>query len=105
MPTPFNEELYNHLSTIMERSIGLSLDIRQLDRLRLESDKLADVIAKNVERISQEKALQVCKLLNDAVKLGFKAVGAEIEALKADKNADAEDDARAKQRTLEASGE
>lgn len=82
MAIPFNEEIYNHLSTIMERSVGISLDIRQLDRLRLESDKLAEVITKHVERISQDKALQVCKLLNEATKSGFEAVGAEIEALK-----------------------
>lgn len=82
MATPFNEEIYNHLSTIMERSVGISLDIRQLDRLRLESDRLAEVITKHVERISQEKALQVCKLLNEATKAGFTAVSEEIEALK-----------------------
>ena len=82
MTTTFNEEIYNHLSTIMERSVGVSLDMRQIDRLRLESDRLAEVITKHVERISQEKALQVCKLLNEATKSGFEAVGAEIESLK-----------------------
>lgn len=80
--TPFNEEIYNHLSTILERSVGISLDIRQLDRLRLESDRLAAVITKNVERIAQNKALQVCKILNEATKAGFEAVGAEIAELK-----------------------
>lgn len=85
MATPFNEEVYNHLSTILERSVGISLDMRQIDRIRLESDKLAEVITRHVERISQEKALQVCKLLNDATKAGFKAVGEEIEELKTNK--------------------
>ena len=82
MATPFNEEIYNHLSTILERSVGISLDMRQIDRLRFESDKLAEVISKHVERISQEKALEVCKLLNEATKSGFQAVAAEIEDLK-----------------------
>lgn len=82
MATPFNEEIYNHLSTILERSVGVSLDIRQLDRLRLESDRLADVITKHIERAAQDKALQVCKLLNEATKAGFQAVRAEIEDLK-----------------------
>jgi hypothetical protein len=82
MEQPFNQNLYNHLSTIFERSAGISLDIRQLDRLRAESDKLAEVITKQIEKVSQEKALQVCKLLNDATKAGFLAVGAEIEKLK-----------------------
>ena len=82
MATPFNEEIYNHLSTILERSVGISLDMRQIDRLRMESDRLAEVITKHVELIAQAKALQVCKLLNDATKAGFQAVGAELEAIK-----------------------
>ena len=105
MATPFNEEIYNHLSTILERSVGISLDMRQIDRLRLESDRLAEVITKHVERISQEKALQVCKLLNEATKAGFQSVAAELEVLKGNKEADLEDQARADQRTLEASEE
>lgn len=80
--TPFNEEIYNHLSTILERSVGISLDIRQLDRLRLESDRLAAVITKNVERIAQKKALQVCQILNEATKAGFEAINAELTSLK-----------------------
>jgi len=82
MATPFNEEIYNHLSTILERSVGISLDMRQIDRLRMESDKLAEVITRHVDRIAQDKALQVCKLLNDATKAGFEAVGAELEIVK-----------------------
>jgi len=90
MATPFNAEIYNHLTTILERSVGISLDIRQLDRLRMESDKLAEVITRHVERISQEKALQVCKLLNDATKAGFAAVGSEIEDIKTSLNVGAD---------------
>ena len=82
MEQPFSQDLYNHLSTILERSVGTSLDIRQLDRLRLESDKLATVITRHIEHVAQERALQVCKLLNDATKAGFAKVGAEIEELK-----------------------
>jgi hypothetical protein len=78
----FGEDLYNHLSTILERSVGLSLDIRQIDRLRIESNKLAEAITRQVEKIAQERALQVCKLLNEATKSGFEAVGAQIDALR-----------------------
>jgi len=87
MSTPFNEEIYNHLSTILERSVGISLDMRQIDRLRLESDRLAEVITKHVERISQAKALEVCKLLNEATKSGFEAVGEELKQIKASADA------------------
>ena len=83
MPTPFNEEIYNHLTTILERSAGINLDMRQIDRLRMESNRLAEVIAKHVEQIAQTKALQVCKLLNDATKAGFETIGAELAELKA----------------------
>lgn len=78
----FSQALYNHLSTLLERSVGISLDMRQIDRLRLESDLLAKVIEARVERIAEEKALQVCKLLNEATKAGFEAVGAELAKLK-----------------------
>jgi hypothetical protein len=82
----FNDELYNHLTTIFERAVGTPLDMRQIDRVREESNKLATVITTNVERIAQEKALQVCKLLNDATKAGFKAVSEELELIKAQQN-------------------
>lgn len=78
----FGEDLYNHLSTILERAMGSTLDMQKIDRLRHESERLAKVIERRVEQLSQEKALQVCKLLNDATKAGFMAVAAEIEALK-----------------------
>jgi len=105
MSQPFNEEIYNHLSTILERSVGISLDMRQIDRLRMESDKLAEVITKHVELISQAKALQVCKLLNDATKAGFAAVGAELETLRERSKDEQEGQARADQRSAEANGE
>lgn len=82
MDQPFSQELYNHLSTILERSVGMPLDMKQIDRLRFEADKLSAVITKHVEKVAQDKALQVCKLLNDATKAGFQTMAAELEQVK-----------------------
>lgn len=83
MSKSFGEEIYDRLSTILERSMGSTLGMQQIDRLRMESGKLADLIAKQVEKIAQEKALTVCKLLNDATKAGFAAISAELTDIKA----------------------
>lgn len=105
MAAPFEQELYNRLSTIFERTVGIALDIRQIDRLQDESRKLADLLNKQINAVAQARALEVCKLLNVAVADSFKVVARDIAALKAEKEVDAEDQARADQRTLEAQEE
>lgn len=78
----FGQELYNHLSTIVERAMGQNMDLKQMDRLRMESEKLGVVITKHVEAIAQEKALDICKKLNEATKAGFEVMEAELDALR-----------------------
>ena len=82
MAAPFEQELYNRLSTIFERTVGNSLDIRQIDRLQDESKKLADLLNKHINKVAQERALEVCKLLNVAVADSFKVVAADIQSIK-----------------------
>lgn len=105
MSASFEQELYNQLSTIFTKTVGSSLDIRQIDRLNDESKKLAAMITKHINTVAQARALEVCKLLNVAVADSFKVVARDIAALKADKEADEEDAARTAQRTLEAQEE
>ena len=78
---PFEQELYNRLSTVFERTVGIALDIRQIDRLHDEAKKLGELITKQINKVSQEKALQVCRLLNEATLEGFKLVGEDISTL------------------------
>ena len=82
MAASFEQELYNRLSTIFERTVGISLDIRQIDRLNDESKKLADLLTKQINKVAQERALEVCKLLNVAVADSFKVVAADIQSIK-----------------------
>ena len=96
MSTPFEQELYNRLSTIFERTVGTSLDIRQIDRLNDESKKLADLLNRQINKVAQERALEVCKLLNVAVADSFKVVARDIAEIKQQiANANAEEDAGA----------
>ena len=60
---PFSQDLYNHLTTLLGKSIGLSLDARQIDRLNFEANKLANVIEKHVNKTAQERSLKVCALV------------------------------------------
>lgn len=83
MRDKFRQDVFNHLSTILERSAGIVLDIRQIDRLRLEANRLADAISDYVEKSAQIKALEVCKLLNEATKAGFAMVEEELKQIKA----------------------
>ena len=82
MSAPFEQELYNRLSTIFERTVGISLDMRQIDRLQDESRKLADLLNKQINKVAQERALEVCKLLNVAVADSFKVVAKDIAEIK-----------------------
>ena len=79
----FSEELYNRLSTILERTVGISLDIRQIDRLNDEAKKLGDLLTRQIQVEAQKRALEVCRLLNEATQEGFKAVGKDIAEIKA----------------------
>lgn len=83
MAKDFSEELYNKLSTIFERTLGNALDIRQIDRLNDEAKRLGAIINAQINKVAQERALQVCKLLNEATQDGFKAVGKDIADIKA----------------------
>lgn len=78
----FTQELYGRLSTLFERAIGHSLDLRQIDRLNDESRKLAELINKQINTVAQARALAVCKLLNDATSGAFKIVAEEDEKLR-----------------------
>ena len=86
MSASFDQELYNRLSTIFERTVGIALDIRQIDRLNDESKKLADLIDHRINEVAQKRALEVCKLLNVAVADSFKVVAADIAEIKAQQN-------------------
>lgn len=86
MTTSFEHELYNRLSTIFERTVGIALDIRQIDRLNDESKKLADLITRHINTVAQARALEVCKLLNVAVADSFKVVAKDIADVKAQLN-------------------
>lgn len=77
----FQQTLYNQLSTVFSRTLGHSLDIRQIDRLNVEAKKLGDLITAQVNEVANKRALEVCKLLNDAVKAGFQIVAEEDNKL------------------------
>ena len=78
----FEQELYNRLSTIFERTVGISLDIRQIDRLNDESKKLAELLTKQINVVAQARALEVCKILNLAVADSFKVVAKDMAEVK-----------------------
>ena len=82
MSAPFEQELYNQLSTIFTKTVGSSLDIRQIDRLNDESKKLAATLTKHINTVAQARALEVCKLLNVAVADSFKVVASDIQSIK-----------------------
>jgi phosphosulfolactate synthase (CoM biosynthesis protein A) len=73
----FQQQLYNQLSTVFTRTLGHSLDIRQIDQLNMEAKRLGDLITEQVNDVANKRALEVCKLLNDAVKAGFQIVSEE----------------------------
>ena len=80
--SPFNERIYNRLSTIFEKILGSTLSMPQMERLQTECQALANEITQQINTVSQAKALEVCKLLNDATKAGFIAVSADVQLLK-----------------------
>jgi hypothetical protein len=77
----FQQQLYNQLSTVFTRTLGHSLDIRQIDRLNVEAKNLGDLITKQVNDVANKRALEVCKLLNDATQAGFRIVAEEDQKL------------------------
>jgi phosphosulfolactate synthase (CoM biosynthesis protein A) len=77
----FQQQLYNQLSTVFTRTLGHSLDIRQIDQLNMEAKRLGDLITEQVNDVANKRALEVCKLLNDAVKAGFQIVAEEDNKL------------------------
>lgn len=66
---PFENELYNHLSTILGKGLGVPMDQRQVDRLSFECNRLAEVLSKRVTEMAKETAqketLKVCALVLD----------------------------------------
>lgn len=79
----FEQELYNKLSTIFSRTIGNTLDARQIDRLNLEAKNLATLISKQVNEVAQDRSLTVCKILNETVKEAFMMAYKDIADIKA----------------------
>ncbi len=80
---PFNEKLYSKLSTILGKTIGQSLDIRQIDSINHECKLLAELIAEFVDARSHVKTLEVVKLLQEEIVKGFEVMDAQVADLNA----------------------
>ena len=77
-----SEVLYKRLSSIFSKAGGYQLSPAQMETLQNECTLFAKELKEVIQESAQMRALEVCKLLNDATKLGFKSVSAEIELLK-----------------------
>lgn len=70
------QKLLGIFDELSSKVFGRSLDIKKLERLNIVAAKFAAVI----EAVSSRAALERCKLLNDATKLGFRKTQADIES-------------------------
>ena len=71
------QKLIGIFDELSSKIFGRSLDIKKLERLNIVSAKLASII----ETVASMSALERCKLLNDATKLGFRMTAEDIDSL------------------------
>jgi hypothetical protein len=79
---PFEQDLYSQLSTILQYTLGRTMDVRQIDRLTQDTNRLAGVIDRHINERARAQALEICKLLNEATQQGFAAIIADIDEIK-----------------------
>lgn len=72
----FHQDLYNQLSTILQYTIGRQLDVKQIERLQFDTNRLAEAFTKQIEDRATVKATEICKI-------AVKVLSAEMDEIRA----------------------